>query len=257
MERRIGGYTREAPVRPWSLIEQHLRWWSALSPSPVVHRLRDALSERFSQSDLTRQSGLLGAHFRAALARGPDVVMISTYLMYRDIVEQLYAVCRQSGIPTIVGGPYFTEPRVRESWRRIDGLTALAVGENEYAAADLVEALASAVRWRPFPPSQRHAPGPTSTASLRALDELPYPDYSDSPGSVTHAYRLGHRRAAAVVGARAGSARTSRPRLAERSGRDRPRPWSRKSITSAGATMQGMSCSRISSSTRITGPGGE
>ena len=48
-----------------------------------------------------------------------------------------------AGVPTIVGGPYFTDLKVREAWRRIPGLTALSVGENEFAAADLVECLAS------------------------------------------------------------------------------------------------------------------
>ena len=111
----IGGYTREPPVRPWGLIDQRLRMRSAFSASPLVRRARAELGRRFAQSDLARQSARLETHFRAALAAGPDAVLISTYLMYRDIVERLCALCHAAGVPTIVGGPYFTDLKVREA----------------------------------------------------------------------------------------------------------------------------------------------
>jgi hypothetical protein len=92
---------------------------SAFSASPLVRRARAELGRRFSQSDLARQSARLEKLFRAALARKPEVVLISTYLMYREIVERLCALCHEAGVPTIVGGPYFTDLRVREAWRRM------------------------------------------------------------------------------------------------------------------------------------------
>ena len=178
----IGGYTREPPVRPWGLIDQRLRMRSAFSASPLVRRVRAELGRRFAQSDLARQSARLETHFRAALAAGPDAVLISTYLMYRDIVERLCALCDAAGVPTIVGGPYFTDLKVREAWRRIPGLTALSVGENELAAADLVECLASGASANSLPAIATHAtPGPRRPTPFRALDELPYPDYTDFP----------------------------------------------------------------------------
>jgi len=169
----IGGYTREPPVRPWGLIDQRLRMRSAFSASPLVRRVRAELGRRFAQSDLARQSARLETHFRTALAAGPDAVLISTYLMYRDIVERLCALCDAAGVPTVVGGPYFTDLKVREAWRRIPGLTALSVGENELAAADLVECLASGAAAASLPAIATHATrGPRRPTPFRALDEL-------------------------------------------------------------------------------------
>jgi radical SAM superfamily enzyme YgiQ (UPF0313 family) len=178
----IGGFVREPPVRPWSLIDQRVRFRSAFSASPLVHGLRRGLGAVFAPSDLTRQVHRLERHFKARLAHRPDAVMISTYLMYRDIVERLCALCAQAGVPTIVGGPYFAASRVREAWRGIPGLTALAVGENELEAPRIVEALASGAQTQALPAvATLTFPGPQRPAPLRALDELPYPDYSDFP----------------------------------------------------------------------------
>ena len=52
----IGGFVREAPVRPWGLIDQRLRFWSAFSASPLVHELRRSLRAVFAPSDLSREA---------------------------------------------------------------------------------------------------------------------------------------------------------------------------------------------------------
>ena len=178
----IGGYTREPAARPWSLLSQRLRFATALSASPLVRAARTEIGRRWSQSDLTRQSRRLEQLFTEALVDRPDVVFISTYLMYRDIVERLCARCAQQAIPTLVGGPYFTEPKVREYWRNIPGLTALAVGENELAAAQMAENLASGLAPESLPAvATAIRPGDARPQPFQRLDELPYPDYSDFP----------------------------------------------------------------------------
>ena len=178
----IGGYEREPPERPWSLLDQRLRFLTALSASPLVRTARAEVNRRWSQSDLSRQATKLEQIFVQSLGERPDVVFISTYLMYRDVVERLCAICAQHDVPTLVGGPYFTEPRVRDQWRHIPGLSALAIGENEFAAARMAELL-----------SQRAPPAslPSVATSLhegeirptpyRQFEQLPYPDYSDFP----------------------------------------------------------------------------
>jgi radical SAM superfamily enzyme YgiQ (UPF0313 family) len=71
---------------------------------------------------------------------------------------------------------------VREAWRRIPGLTALSVGENELAAAEMVECLARGSAAESLPSTATHAtPGPRRPTPFRALDDLPYPDYTDFP----------------------------------------------------------------------------
>jgi hypothetical protein len=229
---------------------------SAFSASPLVRRARAELGRRFSQSDLARQSARLEKLFRAALARKPEVVLISTYLMYREIVERLCALCHEAGVPTIVGGPYFTDLRVREAWRRIPGLTALSVGENELAAAEMVECLARGSAAESLPSTATQAtPGPRRPTPFRALDDLPYPDYTDFPWA-----RYPTRIVSAITGRGCGwgcavSALTS-PRPPDgHFARDRPKPSSRRSIISARATTRGTWCSPISSSTRTARPG--
>lgn len=178
----IGGYVREPPVRPWGAIDQRLRYWSAMTASPLVRCARQRLEHRFTSSDLARQADRLATHFRTLIAQRPDVVMISTYLMYRDVVARLCALCDDAGIPTVVGGPYFTEPRVRDAWRGMRGMTALAVGENELEAARIVETLAGGGPPDSLPAIATAAsPGPRRPTPLRTLDDLPYPDYSDFP----------------------------------------------------------------------------
>jgi radical SAM superfamily enzyme YgiQ (UPF0313 family) len=178
----IGGFAREPPVRPWGLVDQRLRYWSALSASPSVRALRHGLRALSPASDLDRKVRQLERHFQDALARRPDVVLISTYLMYRDIVERMCARCADAGIPAVVGGPYFTASRVRDAWRGIRGLSALVVGENELHAPEIVETLASGGRAEALPAvATAAAPGPGRPTPFRAFDELPYPDYSDFP----------------------------------------------------------------------------
>lgn len=46
--------------------------------------------------------------------------MISTYLMYRDVCERVCTLCKQLGIPVVIGGPYFSQPEIIEDWARID-----------------------------------------------------------------------------------------------------------------------------------------
>jgi anaerobic magnesium-protoporphyrin IX monomethyl ester cyclase len=181
----VGGVTREVRPHRLSLIVSKLNHHAATSRSDWVRRWRDRLAASRA-SDITSHHDAVVQGFSDALARHqPDAVMISTYLMYRDVCERVCALCKQAGIPVLVGGPYFSQPEVIEDWAAIEGLTALAAGEVELELPAILRTLLSG-----GDPSQhrgvvaRDAHGRLKgdmAPPLKELDAVPFPDYSDFP----------------------------------------------------------------------------
>jgi anaerobic magnesium-protoporphyrin IX monomethyl ester cyclase len=188
----VPGVPRELPARPLSLLDQQLRFASALSGSTAVAAARRTMVRARQRWFARRQPRIVeqlrAELFSADLHRGrPDAVLISTYLMYYDLCCELGRLCEQAGVPLLIGGSYFFQPEVADAWRGVPGLTALACGEMERELPELVEGLIRGEDLRRFAgirlaasgpgrdPQEKHAP------PLRDLDALPFPDYSDFP----------------------------------------------------------------------------
>lgn len=181
----VRGVTREGRLQGLSLLAAKLNHLAATSRLPWIRRWRDRLAKR-------RLSGITAHHrkviegFRAELARGaPQAVLISTYLMYRDVCEQICALCLAARLPVLIGGPYFVQPEVISEWIEIPGLTALIAGEVELdlpaimntlrERGDLTEHAGVLVASASGGPKGQVAP------PLKELDAVPFPDYSDFP----------------------------------------------------------------------------
>lgn len=183
----VGGVTREARPHRLSLLLSKLNHHAATSRVGWVRQWRDRLAASRA-SDITLHHNTVVQGFTDALAQHrPDVVMISTYLMYREVCERLCALCKQQGIAVLIGGPYFSQPEVVEDWARIDGLSALAAGEVELELPAILQTIlsgadpsvhAGVVVARP----QGAMRGGIAPA-LKELDAVPFPDYSDFPWS--------------------------------------------------------------------------
>lgn len=181
----VQGVTREAEPRLLGLLAAQLNHCAATSPSAFVRRCRAQLAAR-QLSGVTAQRHAVVAAVKAEIARvKPDAVLISTYLMYRDVCEHLCAAGQAHGARVVIGGPYFAQPEIVADWVRIKGLAALVAGEVELMLPAIVETLLG------DGDLSRHAgiivadaagrPKGRIAEPLQALDDVPFPDFADFP----------------------------------------------------------------------------
>lgn len=181
----VGGVVRERRPHRLGLLVSKLNHRAATSSQAWVRRWRQRVADG-RVSDLAAHHDKVVEGFAQSLASTkPDAVLISTYLMYRPVCERICALCRDAGVPVLIGGPYFSQPEVIGEWMGIGGLSALAAGEVELELPQIVRTLIAgtdlsryagiissdaqgAVRGHVAPP-------------LTRLDEVPFPDYNDFP----------------------------------------------------------------------------
>ncbi|MFK7739242.1 MAG: radical SAM protein [Planctomycetota bacterium] len=181
----VHGVTREQRPRPWSLTVSRWNHRIATSKSPHLRRWRNHTAAKRASGIRAQGSEVAAAAVATLDELRPDLVIASTYLMYRDVTERIAAAAKSRGIPLCLGGPYFAQPEVIESWARIAGVSALAAGEVELELADIVETLCQ----RGDPSQHRGLFCIAADGSLRGqiaaplqqLDRVPFPDYSDFP----------------------------------------------------------------------------
>lgn len=181
LARGVNGYPRLTRARPWSLLDERLRLWSAVTPLRTVRRLRGLASRLLHPGSREDKAAVL-AYAREMLERQPDVVLVSTYTMYEQMTAALAAACKERGVPVLVGGNYFVAAPIVERWLRMDGISAVYGGEPESDLVNLVQDLAVGADLARYPGlSLPGHPAATPASPLRELDHLPYPDYRDFP----------------------------------------------------------------------------
>jgi hypothetical protein len=184
----VRGITREAPPHRFSLLAARINHLAATSRRPWIRQWRDRLSHRRLSGITAHHRGVIhGFKEHLALAK-PQVVMISTYLLYREVCAQICALCCEAGVPVLIGGPYFAQPDVISEWIDMAGLSALIAGEVELDLPSILRTLLEhgdlskhagvLVADAAGKPQGRVAP------PLKELDAVPFPDYSDFPWEV-------------------------------------------------------------------------
>lgn len=180
----IRGTTREVSPNIFSLLATKLNYLAATSRVTWIRRWRRQLANR-RLSEITSRYGEVIDGFEARLsAEKPQAVLISTYLMYREVCARICAVCRDVGIPVLIGGPYFVQSEVISEWVDMPGLTALIAGEVELDLPSiLVTLLKRGDLTKHFGIFVAKAGKPVGhiAAPLKELDAVPFPDYSDFP----------------------------------------------------------------------------
>ncbi len=177
----VSGFQRQKQARIGGHMADHFRFWSAMTHSGMIRtargRLRQALTPR---SDDTRKRIIAG--FAEALADEPDVVLVSAYTMYYEVVGDIAELCAERGIPLIVGGAYFNEPSIARQFLTLEGVSAIVAGEVEACLADLVAAAAVGAPLDGFPGVSTSSDALNPAACpLLPLENLPIPDYTDFP----------------------------------------------------------------------------
>lgn len=175
----VPGVPRPTRAPLWGYWDERLRWWSATTPSRTVRSFRQTLDALRPHRRSTTRERLLSA-VSEALDREPKVVLISSYLMYQDAVEEICGLSARKGVPVLLGGPAFHDRATRQSWASIEGLTGIYAGEAEVG---LESALLSILDGAPDPPGLSRPGGPDGGLAPPAhdLDASPYPDYTDFP----------------------------------------------------------------------------
>jgi len=181
----VRGITRETRPHRFSLVSAKLNHLAASSKLELLRRWRDHLSKR-RLSGITAHQKKVIEGFKAHLALGkPDAVLISTYLMYREVCVQICTICREAGIPVLIGGPYFAQPDVISAWIQITGLSGLIAGEVELDLPAILRTLLErgdlGLHVGVIVPDATGAPRGRVAPPLRELDAIPFPDYGDFP----------------------------------------------------------------------------
>ncbi len=116
LARGVQGYPRLTRARPWSLIEGRLRYWSAVSPSKSVRRLR-ALAACAMHPGTGSDSGTIVAYARELLGRHDRTSYWSRLTRCtRASSPVLAALCPARGMPLVWAGTYFFRPQNPEPW---------------------------------------------------------------------------------------------------------------------------------------------
>lgn len=183
----VHGVTREARPHRFSLLAAKLNYRAATSGSAKIRQWRSRLASS-RLSEVTAHENQLLKEFQAELERArPQAVMISTYLMYRNVCERICVICHDQGIPVVIGGPYFAQPEVIKDWSAIPGLSALAAGEVELRLPAILKTLLAGGDVTLHQGMMTMGPQGEIRGRIaspeKALDAVPYPDFSDFPWS--------------------------------------------------------------------------
>jgi len=175
----VAGYRRIQRPRPLGQYEAMLRYWTATTKMAGVRKLRGRITAARSPANKDAHRSTIDA-VRSQLAEGTDLLLISAYSMYRDICAPICAEAERRGVPVVAGGPLFTVPEITQEWLKLPGLTAVFAGEPEKRMRDVIDSVTTT---RAAVPGLIHSPDQclASAAPLMALDDLPFPDYSDFP----------------------------------------------------------------------------
>lgn len=175
----VSGVEREPRL---SLFSQHLRYRTAVSQSSMFRVMRHRMAARM-RSQLLRESNHIAREFNRRIdADRPDIVLVSTYLMYYELCAMIGLACAERSVPALVGGSYFSDPEVANEWVNLEGIRGVVCGEIELELADILRATLSGESLESFP-SIRTSSSRSDyvTPPFTDLDALPFPDYGDFP----------------------------------------------------------------------------
>ena len=164
--------------------ETNLDHWQRrlhLTANPLLLSLRDA-ARRVRAWWQNRPHPRVIALCEQALAKQPDVVLLSAYLHHHPSVVEIGRSAARRRVPLLLGGPVFNLPETAAAWRSVPGLTAIFGGEADLLLPDLLQAIVQRQDLLRFPgltlPDGRAA---EPASPLQDLDRLPTPDFTDFP----------------------------------------------------------------------------
>ena len=173
----VPGSTRERP----DTLARHLIRKAHHSTIPGLRWARDGLRSVYYWNKNRPNSKTL-REIEYAIARGPDLILLSAYLMHYDSVVRICALAKRRNIPVIVGGPALNLTGPARRWRDIPGVTAVYGGEADLTLPSIVDAVLAGHDLSGFPGVlTKHSTDMIAAPPLRSLNDAPVPDFSDFP----------------------------------------------------------------------------
>ena len=197
----LTGVAREPSPPWWGHADLKFRYRTGISQNPVVRRIRKAYATR-ARSKLARSKNEVVAEVARRLDSGVDIVLVSAYLMYHPHCVEIGKLCKERGIPLVIGGPYFHAQEVATEWLTLPGLSALIGAEVEPHLCEIVRLVLAGESAGSLPgvwsdePQLQDAPGSLpgvyvqpaepqlQSEPLKDLDSIPFADYSEFPWSL-------------------------------------------------------------------------
>ena len=177
----VSGFPRVLRPKPWGILEQWLRYWTATTSTPFVKQIRQAIKNYYHPARQANQKPTVSAA-QALMDADTDLILISAYSMYFEVCSQICSIAGNNHIPVLIGGPYFNYYEISDRWLKIPGISAIFSGEPENHLLKIVEALANGVTPNQVPGlSLPDCASNVQAPPLENLDLLPFPDYSDFP----------------------------------------------------------------------------
>lgn len=183
MSTGVPGVMREQPVPAWGLALERFKFRTAMSGNPWVKRVRDWLTKTALHAPkLATQGSQVAQDIANRLDEEKyDAVLVSSYLIYYELCEQIAKVCSDRKMPMLLGGPYFAQPEVREEWIQLPDIAGLVGGEVEPYLPELVRATINRESLNRFDGVWSTDLSRPNARPLADLDAVPFPDYSDFP----------------------------------------------------------------------------
>lgn len=177
--RGVKAYPRIIKARKRELYFNYLKYWSAVTPNKLFNHARGMIKNYF-QPGGTGDKEIILDYFQEFVANKPDVVLISAYTMYLDVVRDISQICYERNIPVIIGGSAFVETKIAKLWDSIIGVSAVYAGEPEFYLMEIINELVDGKCVSQYPGVYSQGEDTNQLAApLAPLDKVPFPDFSD------------------------------------------------------------------------------
>lgn len=151
------------------------------SSHPLLNYFHDSLRNLHSRW-LSRPHPLMLKEVHQAIAKRPAAILISAYLTQYEMCVEIGKAAKATGIPVLLGGPFFNIANVTKEWLEIEGVTAIVGGEVDFTISDIVDTLLTggdlSQHKGVFLPNGKNG---GIVPPLTALSSLPVPDFTDFP----------------------------------------------------------------------------
>ncbi len=188
---RQGGFHVDVPTgttdmprasRPtiWHRWSEEWRYRTQAIRQPWIQAVGQRTAKRNAEA-LAAETRALAEAFARYLDTGYDAVLISTDLTSHPHCVAMGQVCRDRGIPMILGGDSFHGHEVAQRWMDTPGLAALIGGEVEPNLCHIVHEVISKKTVKQRGIWHQNGQLTLEAPPLHNLDDIPFPDYSDFP----------------------------------------------------------------------------
>jgi radical SAM superfamily enzyme YgiQ (UPF0313 family) len=154
------------------------------STHPLMLKIHERLRERVAKHQSRPHPATIAAVKDWLDNNKTDIILLSVYLDHYPSVKVIAELALERNIPVFLGGPAFTHEETIKDWLKLPGVTALFAGEADLSISYLIKNMLSAsgeIKTLPGLYTANNIDDAYVAPTLKALDALPNPDFSDFP----------------------------------------------------------------------------